>query len=135
MDEKPRNKISLVIQKHGIDPAYVSDFLNIFPSEVRTKFPKKSIAPPIWRTELKLVSTSVDDVFQQLIERIRPAKERLLVICNQLEITPVFVITIYSNYENRPMFSISPITISFVADLHAKITVDLEPVYDIRVNK
>ena len=126
---KPVIKATFTLESRDADIPAVDNILQIQPSKYRTVFPPNSIAAPYWETEVVAESYETEEVVQLLQSRLQPKANTIKDVCRRFHMSPIIVITITANYENRPFVSMSPAQLSFFASIGAKLIVDLEGLY------
>ena len=123
-------KVEFVLSSKELNVKEVDSIIDIHPSHTRTDFPPTSIATPEWWIDVTEDSLSVDKTVWSVAKRLIGKKKKIVQICKQYHVIPTLIITVFSDYANRPEFGLSPKTIRFFSSLSTEIIVDLESIYD-----
>lgn len=93
--------------------------------EVRTTFPKNSIAKPYWQVDVKSNDISIEDPLRVLITILEPKTGVIKEVLAELEETPVLIIYTDSKWFDRPILSLPPDVVKFFAQFDTEIILDI----------
>lgn len=93
--------------------------------EVRTTFPKNSIAKPYWQVDVKSNDISIEDPLRELINIIEPKTGVIKEVLAELGETPVLIIYTDSKWFDRPILSLPPDVVKFFAQFDTEIILDI----------
>lgn len=128
-------KVEFILGSDDLNIEETDSVLNIHPSHIRTIIPPNSIATPEWWIEEKEESLCVDKTVWSIAKMLSGRKQEIEQFCKQFHVVPKLIIRVYSSYANRPDFSLSPKTVKFFAELSTEIIVDLEAIYDQKIEE
>ncbi len=128
-------KVEFILGSDDLNVEGIDSVLNIHPSHIRTNIPPNSIATPEWWIEAKEESLCVDKTVRSIAKKLSGKKQKIEHICKQFHVVPKLIIRVYSNYANRPDFSLSPKTVKFFAALSTEVIIDLEAIYDQKIEE
>ncbi len=93
--------------------------------EVRTTFPKNSIAKPYWQVDVKSNDISIEDPLRVLINILEPKTGVIKQVPEDLEETPVLSIYTESKWFERPVLELPPDVVKFFAQFDTEIILDI----------
>lgn len=120
----PRIKAAFVLSSPKIDVDHVAQMMGIPGAEIRTQFPKNSIAEPWWSVKVEKYSNSFDAVLRELMGLLSDKAGIIKELCEQYNIVPVVSIVVEFTYQNRPEMWFSRDILAFFADLNTEIGID-----------
>ena len=103
----------------------VAKKIGIEPCEVRTTFPKNSIAKPYWQVDVKSNGISTEDPLRVLINILEPKTGVIKEVLADLGETPVLRIYTESKWFERPVLELPPDVVKFFAQFDTEIILDI----------
>lgn len=120
-----RIHIEFVIESDKVSMPEVAKKIGIEPCEVRTTFPKNSIAKPYWQVDVKSNGISTEDPLRELINIIEPKTGVIKEVLAELGETPVLSIYTESKWFERPVLELPPDVVKFFAQFDTEIILDI----------
>lgn len=120
----PRIKVIFCLSSPEIDVHRVYRAMEMPDAEIRTEFPKNSIAEPWWSIEIEKRIDTFDDPLRELMKRLSDKTQIIKSLCEQYQIVPVVSMIVEFTYQNRPEMWFSKDILAFFADLNAEIGID-----------
>lgn len=93
--------------------------------EVRTTFPKNSIAKPYWQVDVKSNDISIEDPLRVLINILEPKTGVIKEVLAELGETPVLSIYTESKWFERPVLELPPDVVKFFVQFDTEIILDI----------
>lgn len=103
----------------------VAKRIGIEQCEVRTTFPKNSIAKPYWQVDVKSNDISIEDPLRVLINLLEPKTGVIKEVLAELGETPVLGIYTESKWFYRPILELSHDVLQFFAQFDSDIIFDV----------
>lgn len=120
-----RIHIEFIIESDKVPMPEVATKIAINQYEVRTTFPKNSIAKPYWQVDVKSNDISIEDPLRELINIIEPKTGVIKEVLAELGETPVLIIYTDSKWFDRPILSLPPDVVKFFAQFDTEIILDI----------
>ncbi len=98
-----RIHIEFIIESDKVPMPEVAKRIGIEQCEVRTTFPKNSIAKPYWQVDVKSNDISIEDPLRVLINLLEPKTGVIKEVLAELGETPVLGIYTESKWFDRPI--------------------------------
>lgn len=103
----------------------VAKRIGIEQCEVRTTFPKNSIAKPYWQVDVKSNDISIEDPLRVLINLLEPKTGVIKEVLAELGETPILSIYTESKWFDRPILELSHDVLQFFAQFDSDIIFDV----------
>lgn len=120
-----RIHIEFIIESDKVSMPEVAKKIAIEQCEVRTTFPKNSIAKPYWQVDVKSNGISTEDPLRELINIIEPKTGVIKEVLAELRETPVLCIYTESKWFDRPVLELSHDVVQFFAQFDSDIIFDV----------
>lgn len=120
-----RIHIEFIIESDKVPMPEVAKRIGIEQCEVRTTFPKNSIAKPYWQVEVKSNDISIEDPLRVLINLLEPKTGVIKEVLAELGETPVLGIYTESKWFDRPILELSHDVLQFFAQFDSDIIFDV----------
>lgn len=120
-----RIHIEFIIESDKIPMPEVAKRIGIEQCEVRTTFPKNSIAKPYWQVDVKSNDISIEDPLRVLINLLEPKTGVIKEVLAELGETPVLGIYTESKWFDRPILELSHDVLQFFAQFDSDIIFDV----------
>lgn len=120
-----RIHIEFIIESDKVPMPEVAKRIGIEQCEVRTTFPKNSIAKPYWQVDVKSNDISIEDPLRVLINLLEPKTGVIKEVLAELGETPVLGIYTESKWFYRPILELSHDLLQFFAQLDSDIIFDV----------
>lgn len=120
-----RIHIEFIIESDKVPMPEVAKRIGIEQCEVRTTFPKNSIAKPYWQVDVKSNAISIEDPLRVLINLLEPKTGVIKEVLAELGETPVLGIYTESKWFYRPILELSHDLLQFFAQFDSDIIFDV----------
>lgn len=120
-----RIHIEFIIESDKVPMTEVAKRIGIEQCEVRTTFPKNSIAKPYWQVDVKSNDISIEDPLRVLINLLEPKTGVIKEVLAELGETPVLGICTESKWFDRPILELSHDVLQFFAQFDSDIIFDV----------
>lgn len=120
-----RIHIEFIIESDKVPMPEVAKRIGIEQCEVRTTFPKNSIAKPYWQVDVKSNDISIEDPLRVLINLLEPKTGVIKEVLAELGETPVLGIYTESKWFDRPILELSHDVLQFFAHFDSDIIFDV----------
>lgn len=120
-----RIHIEFIIESDKVPMPEVAKRIGIEQCEVRTTFPKNSIAKPYWQVDVKSNDISIEDPLRVLINLLEPKTGVIKEVLAELGETPVLGIYTESKWFDRPILELSHDVLQFFAQFDSDIMFDV----------
>lgn len=120
-----RIHIEFIIESDKVPMPEVAKRIGIEQCEVRTTFPKNSIAKPYWQVDVKSNDISIEDPLRVLINLLEPKTGVIKEVLAELGETPVLGIYTESKWFDRPILELSHDVLEFFAQFDSDIIFDV----------
>lgn len=120
-----RIHIEFIIESDKVPMSEVAKRIGIEQCEVRTTFPKNSIAKPYWQVDVKSNAISIEDPLRVLINLLEPKTGVIKEVLAELGETPVLGIYTESKWFYRPILELSHDLLQFFAQFDSDIIFDV----------
>lgn len=120
-----RIHIEFIIESDKVPMPEVAKRIGIEQCEVRTTFPKNSIAKPYWQVDAKSNDISIEDPLRVLINLLEPKTGVIKEVLAELGETPVLGIYTESKWFDRPILELSHDVLQFFAQFDSDIIFDV----------
>ncbi len=120
-----RIHIEFIIESDKVSMHEVAKRIGIEQCEVRTTFPKNSIAKPYWQVDVKSNDISIEDPLRVLINLLEPKTGVIKEVLAELGETPVLGIYTESKWFDRPILELSHDVLQFFAQFDSDIIFDV----------
>lgn len=120
-----RIHIEFIIESDKVPMPEVAKRIGIEQCEVRTTFPKNSIAKPYWQVDVKSNDISIEDPLRVLINLLEPKTGIIKEVLAELGETPVLGIYTESKWFDRPILELSHDVLQFFAQFDSDIIFDV----------
>lgn len=120
-----RIHIEFIIESDKFPMPEVAKRIGIEQCEVRTTFPKNSIAKPYWQVDVKSNDISIEDPLRVLINLLEPKTGVIKEVLAELGETPVLGIYTESKWFDRPILELSHDVLQFFAQFDSDIIFDV----------
>lgn len=120
-----RIHIEFIIESDKVPMPEVAKRIGIEQCEVRTTFPKNSIAKPYWQVDVKSNAISIEDPLRVLINLLEPKTGVIKEVLAELGETPVLSIYTESKWFDRPILELSHDVLQFFAQFDSDIIFDV----------
>lgn len=120
-----RIHIEFIIESDKVPMPEVAKRIGIEQCEVRTTFPKNSIAKPYWQVDVKSNDISIEDPLRVLINLLEPKTGVIKEVLVELGETPVLGIYTESKWFDRPILELSHDVLQFFAQFDSDIIFDV----------
>ncbi|CCX71518.1 unknown [Firmicutes bacterium CAG:555] len=120
-----RIHIEFIIESDKVPMPEVAKRIGIEQCEVRTTFPKNSIAKPYWQVDVKSNDISIEDPLRVLINLLEPKTGVIKEVLAELGETPVLSIYTESKWFDRPILELSHDVLQFFAQFDSDIIFDV----------
>jgi|GEM_PF-3260348 len=120
-----RIHIEFIIESDKVPMPEVAKRIGIEQCEVRTTFPKNSIAKPYWQVDVKSNDISIEDPLRVLINLLEPKTGVIKEVLAELGETPVLGIYTESKWFDRPILEPSHDVLQFFAQFDSDIIFDV----------
>lgn len=120
-----RIHIEFIIESDKVPMPEVAKRIGIEQCEVRTTFPKNSIAKPYWQVDVKSNDISIEDPLRVLINLLQPKTGVIKEVLAELGETPVLGIYTESKWFDRPILELSHDVLQFFAQFDSDIIFDV----------
>lgn len=120
-----RIHIEFIIESDKVPMPEVAKRIGIEQCEVRTTFPKNSIAKPYWQVDVKSNDISIEDPLRVLINLLEPNTGVIKEVLAELGETPVLGIYTESKWFDRPILELSHDVLQFFAQFDSDIIFDV----------
>ncbi|MFR7758360.1 MAG: DUF4279 domain-containing protein [Christensenellales bacterium] len=120
-----RIHIEFIIESDKVPMSEVAKRIGIEQCEVRTTFPKNSIAKPYWQVDVKSNDISIEDPLRVLINLLEPKTGVIKEVLAELGETPVLGIYTESKWFDRPILELSHDVLPFFAQFDSDIIFDV----------
>lgn len=120
-----RIHIEFIIESDKVPMPEVAKRIGIEQCEVRTTFPKNSIAKPYWQVDVKSNDISIEDPLRVLIDLLEPKTGVIKEVLAELGETPVLGIYTESKWFDRPILELSHDVLQFFAQFDSDIIFDV----------
>lgn len=120
-----RIHIEFIIERDKVPMPEVAKRIGIEQCEVRTTFPKNSIAKPYWQVDVKSNDISIEDPLRVLINLLEPKTGVIKEVLAELGETPVLGIYTESKWFDRPILELSHDVLQFFAQFDSDIIFDV----------
>lgn len=120
-----RIHIEFIIESVKVPMPEVAKRIGIEQCEVRTTFPKNSIAKPYWQVDVKSNAISIEDPLRVLINLLEPKTGVIKEVLAELGETPVLGIYTESKWFDRPILELSHDVLQFFAQFDSDIIFDV----------
>ena len=120
-----RIHIEFIIESDKVPMPEVAKRIGIEQCEVRTTFPKNSIAKPYWQVDVKSNDISIEDPLRMLINLLEPKTGVIKEVLAELGETPVLDIYTESKWFDRPILELSHDVLQFFAQFDSDIIFDV----------
>lgn len=120
-----RIHIEFIIESDKVPMPEVAKRIGIEQCEVRTTFPKNSIAKPYWQVDVKSNDISIEDLLRVLINLLEPKTGVIKEVLAELGETPVLGIYTESKWFDRPILELSHDVLQFFAQFDSDIIFDV----------
>lgn len=120
-----RIHIEFIIESDKVPMPEVAKRIGIEQCEVRTTFPKNSIAKPYWQVDVKSNDISIEDPLRVLINLLEPKTGVIKEVLAELGETPVLGIYTESKWFDRPILELSHDVLQFFAQFDTEIILDI----------
>lgn len=120
-----RIHIEFIIESDKVPMPEVAKRIGIEQCEVRTTFPKNSIAKPYWQVDVKSNDISIEDPLRVLINLLKPKTGVIKEVLAELGETPVLGIYTESKWFDRPILELSHDVLQFFAQFDSDIIFDV----------
>lgn len=120
-----RIHIEFIIESDKVPMPEVAKRIGIEQCEVRTTFPKNSIAKPYWQVDVKSNDISIEDPLRVLINLLEPKTGVIKEVLAELGETPVLGIYTESKWFYRPILELSHDVLQFFAQFDSDIIFDV----------
>lgn len=120
-----RIHIEFIIESDKVPMPEVAKRIGIEQCEVRTTFPKNSIAKPYWQVDVKSNDISIEDSLRVLINLLEPKTGVIKEVLAELGETPVLGIYTESKWFDRPILELSHDVLQFFAQFDSDIIFDV----------
>lgn len=120
-----RIHIEFIIESDKVPMPEVAKRIGIEQCEVRTTFPKNSIAKPYWQVDVKSNGISTEDPLRVLINILEPKTGVIKEVLAELGETPVLSIYTESKWFDRPILELSHDVVQFFAQFDTEIILDI----------
>lgn len=120
-----RIHIEFIIESDKVPMPEVAKRIGIEQCEVRTTFPKNSIAKPYWQVDVKSNDISIEDPLRVLINLLEPKTGVIKEVLAELGETPVLGIYTESKWFGRPILELSHDVLQFFAQFDSDIIFDV----------
>lgn len=120
-----RIHIEFIIESDKVPMPEVAKRIGIEQCEVRTTFPKNSIAKPYWQVDVKSNDISIEDPLRVLINLLEHKTGVIKEVLAELGETPVLGIYTESKWFDRPILELSHDVLQFFAQFDSDIIFDV----------
>lgn len=120
-----RIHIEFIIESDKVPMPEVAKRIGIEQCEVRTTFPKNSIAKPYWQVDVKSNDISIEDPLRVLINLLEPKTGVIKEVLAELGETPVLGIYTESKWFDRPILELSHDVLQFFTQFDSDIIFDV----------
>lgn len=120
-----RIHIEFIIESDKVPMPEMAKRIGIEQCEVRTTFPKNSIAKPYWQVDVKSNDISIEDPLRVLINLLEPKTGVIKEVLAELGETPVLGIYTESKWFDRPILELSHDVLQFFAQFDSDIIFDV----------
>lgn len=120
-----RIHIEFIVESDKVPMPEVAKRIGIEQCEVRTTFPKNSIAKPYWQVDVKSNDISIEDPLRVLINLLEPKTGVIKEVLAELGETPVLGIYTESKWFDRPILELSLDVLQFFAQFDSDIIFDV----------
>lgn len=120
-----RIHIEFIIESDKVPMPELAKRIGIEQCEVRTTFPKNSIAKPYWQVDVKSNDISIEDPLRVLINLLEPKTGVIKEVLVELGETPVLGIYTESKWFDRPILELSHDVLLFFAQFDSDIIFDV----------
>lgn len=120
-----RIHIEFIIESDKVPMPEVAKRIGIEQCEVRTTFPKNSIAKPYWQVDVKSNDISIEDPLRVLMNLLEPKTGVIKEVLAELGETPVLGIYTESKWFDRPILELSHDVLQFFAQFDSDIIFDV----------
>lgn len=120
-----RIHIEFIIESDKVPMPEVAKRIGIEQCEVRTTFPKNSIAKPYWQVDVKSNDISIEDPMRMLMNLLEPKTGVIKEVLAELGETPVLGIYTESKWFDRPILELSHDVLQFFAQFDSDIIFDV----------
>lgn len=120
-----RIHIEFIIESDKVPMPEVAKRIGIEQCEVRTTFPKNSIAKPYWQVDVKSNDISIEDPLRVLINLLEHKTGVIKEVLAELGETPVLGIYTESKWLYRPILELSHDVLQFFAQFDSDIIFDV----------
>lgn len=120
-----RIHIEFIIESDKVPMPEVAKRIGIEQCEVRTTFPKNSIAKPYWQVDVKSNDISIEDPLRVLMNLLEPKTGVIKEVLAELGETPVLGIYTESKWFYRPILELSHDLLQFFAQFDSDIIFDV----------
>ena len=120
-----RIHIEFIVESDKVPMPEVAKRIGIEQCEVRTTFPKNSIAKPYWQVDVKSNDISIEDPLRVLINLLEPKTGVIKEVLAELGETPVLGIYTESKWFDRPILELSHDVLQFFAQFDSDIIFDV----------
>lgn len=120
-----RIHIEFIIESDKVPMSEVAKRIGIEQCEVRTTFPKNSIAKPYWQVDVKSNDISIEDPLRVLINLLEHKTGIIKEVLAELGETPVLGIYTESKWFDRPILELSHDVLQFFAHFDSDIIFDV----------
>lgn len=120
-----RIHIEFIIESDKVPMPEVAKRIGIEQCEVRTTFPKNSIAKPYWQVDVKSNDISIEDPLRVLINLLEPKTGVIKEVLAELGETPVLGIYTESKWFDRPILELSHDVLQFFSQFDSDIIFDV----------
>lgn len=120
-----RIHIEFIIESDNVPMPEVAKRIGIEQCEVRTTFPKNSIAKPYWQVDVKSNDISIEDPLRVLINLLEPKTGVIKEVLAELGETPVLGIYTESKWFDRPILELSHDVLQFFSQFDSDIIFDV----------
>lgn len=120
-----RIHVEFIIESDKVPMPEVAKRIGIEQCEVRTTFPKNSIAKPYWQVDVKSNDISIEDPLRVLINLLESKTGVIKEVLAELGETPVLGIYTESKWFDRPILELSHDVLQFFAQFDSDIIFDV----------
>lgn len=120
-----RIHVEFIIESDKVPMPEVAKRIGIEQCEVRTTFPKNSIAKPYWQVDVKSNDISIEDPLRVLINLLESKTGVIKEVLAELGETPVLGIYTESKWFDRPILELSHDVLQFFAQSDSDIIFDV----------
>lgn len=120
-----RIHIEFIVESDKVPMPEVAKRIGIEQCEVRTTFPKNSIAKPYWQVDVKSNDISIEDPLRVLINLLEPKTGVIKEVLAELGETPVLGIYTESKWFDRPILELSHDVLQFFSQFDSDIIFDV----------